>query len=75
MYVLKPFNYLNSLYISIVLEYLAAEVLELVGNAARDDENTRINTRHIQRVVRNDDELEKHFAKVSGKLPQSPCKK
>jgi histone H2A len=47
-------------------EYLAAEVLELAGNAARDGKNTRISTRHIQRVVRNDDELAELFTKVSG---------
>lgn len=35
------------------------KVLELAGNAARDNKKTRINPRHVLLAVRNDDELGK----------------
>jgi histone H2A len=48
-------------YLAAVLEYLAAEILELAGNAARDNKKHRIVPRH----VRNDEELNKLLGGVT----------
>ncbi|GMO17728.1 MAG: hypothetical protein Ta2E_08820 [Mycoplasmoidaceae bacterium] len=55
----------DSIFLAAVLEYLTVEVLELAGNAARDNKKTRISPRHIMLAVRNDEELNQLLSNIT----------
>lgn len=68
---LKSGNYADRIgagapiYLSAVLEYLTAEIMELAGNAARDNKHHRIIPRHIMLAIRTDEELNKLLKDVT----------
>ena len=61
-------------YMAAVMEYLAAEILELAGNKSLDNNKKRITPRHITLAVRFDEELNKLLEYVTitegGVIPQ-----
>ncbi|KAK1825780.1 histone-fold-containing protein, partial [Podospora conica] len=52
-------------YLATVLEYLAAGILKLASNAARDNKKTRIIPRYLQLAIRTDKELNKLLGYVT----------
>lgn len=67
-----------AVYLTAVIEYVVAEVLELAGKSARDMKRTRIIPRNIKFAVANDVELNKMFRDTllsGGVLPDASSKK
>merc|ERR1719494_707721 len=53
-----------SIYLSAVMKNLAAGILELAGNAVRDNKKTRILPRRLQPAIRNDEKLNQLLAGI-----------
>lgn len=51
----------SGVYLTAVLEYMTAEILELAGNAADSDHKKRINCNHVALAVVGDQDLEDTF--------------
>lgn len=54
-----------AIYLAAVLECLITEIMELAVIAAQENKKARIMPRHIQLAMRNDDELNKVFSRVT----------
>ena len=52
-------------YLAAVLEFLCAEILELAGNIALDEESNKIAPHHITLAVKNNDDLNKLLGGVT----------
>lgn len=53
----------TAIYLTAVLEYITAEIMELSGYASKDLQKKRIIPRHVMLAIRGDEELDKLFAK------------
>jgi histone H2A len=50
-----------AVFLAAVIEYLIVEILELAGNAARDNHRPEVTSRHVMLAVRHDEELNGMF--------------
>jgi histone H3/H4 len=62
-----PVGKTAAVYMAAVLEYIAAEILELAGNASKDMRVKIITPRHITLGVRGDEELDTLFPGTLGR--------
>ena len=58
-------GHLAPVFLAAVMEYLASELLDLAGNAARQNRKRRIIPRHIQIAIRHDEELNRLMSNVT----------
>lgn len=58
----------SGVYLAAVLEYITAEILELSGNASRDNKMIKINPRHLFLSIDNDEELSELFNFLNYKI-------
>lgn len=52
-------------YLTAVIEYLTAELLELSGNVARDANRSILRSEDIKKAIENDDELQRTLCRLS----------
>ncbi|KAG2221110.1 hypothetical protein INT45_008631 [Circinella minor] len=58
------FNTNAAIYLTSVLEYITADLLEMAGNAAHANNRKTVTPRHLQLAVRQDPELDKLLSNV-----------
>ena len=49
-FMLSQISIMGAVYMTSVLEYLTAEIMELAGNACTDSKKKRISPRHVERT-------------------------
>jgi len=67
----KRIGVFTSVYLSAVLEYLTAELIEMGGNAAHDNHKKRITPRHLVLAIRNDEDF--HILLKNVHIPSGGC--
>lgn len=55
----------GAVFMTAVIEYITAEILELAGNSAKEQKKNRIIPRHVQLAIRQDEELNKYMSNVT----------